>query len=99
MFAPIFLRNNLRDIGHEFYENFYFTNLYDLVELVDLHKNKIGNIFDEKQVFDLPLTYLDFLKTDKQLIKKFVNDYRQYMKKAPRANFMWGKIRLFLDRK
>ena len=47
----------------------------------------------------IPLTYIDLIKADKDGIKKFGDDYRQYMKKVPRANFLLGIIRLLRDRK
>lgn len=42
----------------------------------------------------IPLTYVDLLRADKRLIGKFGDDYRQYMQKVPRANFIVGLIRL-----
>ena len=47
----------------------------------------------------IPLTYIDLLNADKQLIEKFGEDYKQYMKKVPRANFVLGIIRLLIYRK
>jgi protein-S-isoprenylcysteine O-methyltransferase Ste14 len=46
----------------------------------------------------IPLTYIDLLRADKRLIGKFGNDYKEYMQKVPRANFLLGGIRL-LQRK
>ena len=46
----------------------------------------------------MPLIYIDLLRADKQLIKKFGGDYKIYMKKVPRANFLLGVI-LLLRRK
>ncbi|MGD8544761.1 MAG: isoprenylcysteine carboxylmethyltransferase family protein [Candidatus Bathyarchaeota archaeon] len=40
-----------------------------------------------------PLTYVDLVKADKGAIKKFGDDYKVYMKKVPRANFLLGIIR------
>jgi len=45
----------------------------------------------------IPLTYIDLLNADKDGIKKFGDDYKQYMKKVPRANFLLGII-LYLRR-
>jgi len=42
-----------------------------------------------------PLTYIDLIKADKDAIEKFGDDYKAYMKKAPRANFLLGIIRRF----
>jgi protein-S-isoprenylcysteine O-methyltransferase Ste14 len=46
----------------------------------------------------IPLMYIDLLRADKQLIEKFGNDYKKYMRKVPRANFVLGIIRLLFDR-
>lgn len=43
----------------------------------------------------LPLTYIDLVKADKDAIEKFGDDYKRYMKKVPRANFLLGIIRRF----
>ena len=42
----------------------------------------------------IPLTYIDLIKADKDAIEKFGDDYKKYMQKVPRANFMLGIIRL-----
>ena len=42
----------------------------------------------------IPLMYIDLIKADKDAIEKFGDDYKQYMKKVPRANFLLGIIRL-----
>jgi protein-S-isoprenylcysteine O-methyltransferase Ste14 len=42
----------------------------------------------------IPLTHIDLVKADKDAIEKFGDDYKQYMKKVPRANFLLGIIRL-----
>ena len=39
------------------------------------------------------LLYLDVLFTDKYEIQKFGDDYKRYMKKVPRTNFILGFIR------
>lgn len=41
----------------------------------------------------IPLTYIDLLMADKRLIGKFGDDYKRYMQKVPRANFVLGVIR------
>ena len=38
-------------------------------------------------------TYIDLIKADKDAIEKFGADYKSYMKKVPRANFLLGIIR------
>ena len=47
----------------------------------------------------IPLTYIDLIKADKDLIDKFGFDYKAYMKRVPRANFLLGIFRLLRDRK
>jgi len=42
-----------------------------------------------------PLIYIDLIRADKDAIEKFGDDYRAYMKKVPRANFLLGIIRRF----
>ena len=42
----------------------------------------------------IPLTYIDLIRADKASIEKFGDDYKTYMKKVPRANFLLGIIRL-----
>ena len=42
----------------------------------------------------IPLIYIDLIKADKKLIKKFGDDYKAYMKRVPRGNFLLGIIRL-----
>ena len=46
-----------------------------------------------------PLTYIDLVKADKEAIEKFGEEYRAYMKKVPRANFLLGFLRLIQRRK
>jgi protein-S-isoprenylcysteine O-methyltransferase Ste14 len=43
----------------------------------------------------IPLTYIDLIKADKDAIEKFGEDYKAYMKKVPRANFLLGILRRF----
>jgi len=43
----------------------------------------------------VPLTYIDLTKADKDAIERFGDDYKAYMKKVPRANFLLGIIRRF----
>ena len=40
------------------------------------------------------LTYYGTLLQDKILVRKFKDDYVEYMKKVPRTNFLWGLIKL-----
>jgi protein-S-isoprenylcysteine O-methyltransferase Ste14 len=42
-----------------------------------------------------PLTYIDLIKADRDAIERFGDDYKAYMKKVPRANFLLGIIRRF----
>ena len=46
-----------------------------------------------------PLTYIDLIKADKDAINQFGEDYKSYMKKVPRANFLLGMIRKLKNRK
>ena len=43
----------------------------------------------------IPITYFDLINADKDGIKKFGDDYKRYMQKVPRANFLIGIIRVF----
>jgi len=45
------------------------------------------------------LVYADALKTDQSCIEKFGDDYKRYMQKVPRINFVLGVIRLLQRRK
>ena len=47
----------------------------------------------------IPLIYIDLIRADKDAIEKFGDDYKTYMKKVPRANFLLGIIRLLQRRK
>ena len=42
--------------------------------------------------------YIDLIRADKRLIKKFGDEYKKHMQKVPRANFFIGVIRV-LQRK
>jgi protein-S-isoprenylcysteine O-methyltransferase Ste14 len=46
-----------------------------------------------------PLTYIDLIKADKDATERFGDDYKAYMRKVPRANFLLGIIRLLQRRK
>jgi protein-S-isoprenylcysteine O-methyltransferase Ste14 len=46
-----------------------------------------------------PLTYIDLIKADKDAIEKFGDDYRAYMKRVPRANFLLGILRYLQQRR
>jgi len=41
----------------------------------------------------IPLTYIDLIRADKNAIEKFGDDYKAYMRRVPRANFLLGIIR------
>jgi protein-S-isoprenylcysteine O-methyltransferase Ste14 len=43
-------------------------------------------------------TYIDLIKADKDAIAKFGDDYKTYMKKVPRANFLLGIIQRSRER-
>ena len=42
-----------------------------------------------------PLTYIDLVRADRDAIEKFGDEYKAYMKRVPRANFILGIIRKF----
>ena len=44
------------------------------------------------------VVYLGCVEEDKLLIKKFGDDYREYIKRVPRTNFWLGVIRLLRSR-
>jgi len=50
-------------------------------------------------VVAMVLNYLIALKADQELIEKFGDDYRRYMRKVPRMNFLLGLMRLLRRRK
>lgn len=41
----------------------------------------------------VPLMYVDLFREDEACVKRFGADYKAYMKKVPRANFLLGVIR------
>lgn len=41
----------------------------------------------------LPLTYIDLIRADKDALEKFGDEYKAYMKRVPRTNFLLGIIR------
>jgi protein-S-isoprenylcysteine O-methyltransferase Ste14 len=47
----------------------------------------------------IPLTYIDLIRADKDAIEKFGEEYKAYMKKVPRTNFLLGIIMLLRRRK
>ena len=47
----------------------------------------------------IPLTYIDLIKADKDAIKKFGANYKAYMEKVPRANFLRGIVKYPQHRK
>lgn len=44
-------------------------------------------------IVSMILTYIGILKQDKILVRKFKDDYEQYIQKVPRTNFLLGIIR------
>jgi protein-S-isoprenylcysteine O-methyltransferase Ste14 len=46
-----------------------------------------------------PLTYIDLIKADKDATQKFGDEYRAYMERVPRANFLLGILRLLQERR
>ncbi len=47
----------------------------------------------------IPLLYFDIVMADKHEVGKFGNEYKLYMNKVPRTNFILGIIRLLIRRK
>ena len=47
----------------------------------------------------VPLTYIDLIRADRNAVAKFGDDYKRYMQKVPRMNFMVGILRLLKRRK
>jgi protein-S-isoprenylcysteine O-methyltransferase Ste14 len=47
----------------------------------------------------IPLTYFDLIRADKDAVEKFGDDYKAYMQRVPRANFLLGIIRNLRRRK
>jgi len=47
----------------------------------------------------IPLTHIDLIKEDRKCVERFGDDYKTYMKKVPRANFMLGILRLIQSRR
>ena len=47
----------------------------------------------------ISLTYIDLIRADKDSIDKFGDDYKAYMKRVPRANFLLGIIWFLRNRK
>ena len=43
----------------------------------------------------VPLTYIDLIRADNNAIEKFGNNYKAYMKRVPRANFLLGIMRRY----
>jgi protein-S-isoprenylcysteine O-methyltransferase Ste14 len=46
----------------------------------------------------IPLTYIDLINADKDAIRKFGENYKRYMQKVPRANFLIGIIRVLRNK-
>ena len=46
-----------------------------------------------------PVTYIDLIRADEDAIKKFGDNYKAYMKRVPRANFLVGIIRVLRQKK
>jgi len=46
----------------------------------------------------IPLLYIDIVMADKYELEKFGDDYKRYMERVPRSNFLLGAIRLLIRR-
>ena len=47
----------------------------------------------------IPLLYVDIAMADKHEVEKFGDDYKRYIERVPRTNFILGIIRLLIRRK
>ena len=47
----------------------------------------------------IPLIYIDLIKADQDGIKKFGEDYKRYMQRVPRANFLVGIMRFLRNKR
>jgi len=50
-------------------------------------------------IIAISLMYIDILKADKHEIEKFGDEYKEYMKRVPRINFILGIIRLLIRKR
>jgi len=50
-------------------------------------------------IVSMTLTYIGILKQDKILIRKFKDDYVEYMKRVPRTNFLLGMVKVIFKKK
>ena len=41
----------------------------------------------------IPLTYIDLIREDKRCVERLGEEYKAYMKRVPRANFLLGIVR------
>ena len=46
----------------------------------------------------IPLLYIDIVMADKYELEKFGDEYKRYMERVPRSNFLLGAIRLLIRR-
>lgn len=46
----------------------------------------------------IPLSYIDIVMADKYELEKFGDEYKRYMERVPRSNFLLGAIRLLIRR-
>lgn len=46
----------------------------------------------------IPLSYIDIVMADKYELEKFGDEYKRYMERVPRSNFLLGTIRLLIRR-
>jgi len=47
----------------------------------------------------IPLTYIDLIRADKDGLRKFGEDYKRYMQRVPRANFLLGIIHVLQSKR
>jgi protein-S-isoprenylcysteine O-methyltransferase Ste14 len=47
----------------------------------------------------IPSVYIDIVMADQHELEKFGDDYKKYMERVPRANFIWGIIKVYWHNK
>lgn len=69
----------------------YLSMLFVALGLILIVQHWLIFIFS---VVSMILIYIGILKQDKILVRKFGDDYKRYMQKVPRTNFLLGILRL-----
>lgn len=69
----------------------YLAGMFINVALILISQHWLVTIIG---IIAVILNYLDMMGADQDLIKKFGDDYRRYVQKVPRMNFVVGVLRL-----